>query len=416
MLALVERLFPICRSLTGAGVRETLAILQEHIPLEVKEVPTGTQVLDWTVPREWNIQDAWIDGPGGERVVDFNDSNLHVVGYSVPTRSRLTLSELRAHLHTLPEQPDLIPYRTSYWAERWGFCMAHRQLEALDEGDYEVCVDSTLEDGHLTYGELLLPGETTDEVLISTHVCHPSLANDNLSGIAVASFLARRLAGTPRRLSYRFLFVPGTIGPITWLALNEERLDRIRHGLVLTLLGGPGGFVYKRSRRGDASIDRATAHVIGDVGEVRDFDPYGYDERQYCSPGFDLPVGRLTRTPHGEFPEYHTSGDDLSTVTPQQLEEALDAVEAILDVVEHDRTYVNLSPKGEPQLGRRGLFGSLGGAAGGREGEHALLWVLSLSDGSRTLLDVAERSGLSLATVQQAADALLEHGLLAEGR
>jgi aminopeptidase-like protein len=415
MLALVERLFPICRSLTGAGVRETLAILQEHIPLEVKEVPTGTQVLDWTVPREWNIQDAWIDGPGGERVVDFNDSNLHVVGYSVPTRSRLPLSELREHLHTLPEQPDLIPYRTSYWAERWGFCMPHRQLESLEEGDYDVCVDSTLEDGHLTYGELLLPGETTDEVLISTHVCHPSLANDNLSGIAVASFLARRLAGTSRRLSYRFLFVPGTIGPITWLALNEERLDRIRHGLVLTLLGGPGSFVYKRSRRGGASIDRAAEHVIGAEGEVRDFDPYGYDERQYCSPGFDLPVGRLTRTPHGEYPEYHTSGDDLSLVTAQQLEDALDAVAEILDVVEKDMAYVNLSPKGEPQLGRRGLFGSLGGALDGREREHALLWVLSLSDGSRTLLDVAERSGLSFATVKQAADALLEHGLLAEG-
>jgi aminopeptidase-like protein len=416
MYELVERLFPLPRSITGDAVRETLAIVGERIPLEVTEVPTGTPVLDWTVPREWNVTDAWMEGPDGKRVIDFRRSNLHVVGYSVPVRKRLPLSELRAHLHTLPEQPDWIPYRTSYWNETWGFCMEHRGLEQLAEGEYEVCIDSTLEDGSLTYGELLVKGESDDEVLISTHICHPSLANDNLSGIAVATSLAQRLAAQNRRLSYRFLFVPGTIGPITWLARNEDAVGLIRHGLVLTLLGGPGGFVYKRSRRGDAPVDRVAAHVLGEAGEVRDFDPYGYDERQYCSPGFDLPVGRLTRAPHGEYPEYHTSADDLSLVTPERLEESLGTVESILDVIEQDGSYVNQSPKGEPQLGRRGLFGSLGGATGGREREHALLWVLSLSDGSHTLLDVAEQSGLPFVAVRAAADALCETGLLTEAR
>ncbi len=414
MQTLVERLYPICRSLTGDGVRETLSILGEHVPLEVREVATGTKVLDWTVPREWNIRDAWIEGPDGKRVVDFRDSNLHVVGYSVPVRARMPLSQLREHLHTLPERRDWIPYRTSYWSETWGFCLPHARLEALEEGEYEVCIDATLEDGHLTYGELLLEGESESEILISTHVCHPSLANDNLSGLAVATFLAARLAERRRRHSLRFLFVPGIIGPITWLALNERRLGRIRHGLVLALLGGPGGFVYKRSRRGDAQVDRASAHVLGTEGELRDFEPWGYDERQYCSPGFDLPMGRLTRAPHGEFPEYHTSADDLSLVPPDRLVEALFKVEEILDVLDRDGAYVNQSPKGEPQLGRRGLFGSLGGATTGRERERAMLWVLSLCDGSHTLLDVAERSGLPFADVRGAADSLAEHGLLVE--
>jgi aminopeptidase-like protein len=325
----------------------------------------------------------------------------------------MPLAELREHVYTLPEHPNWIPYRTSYWQERWGFCLQHERLEALPEGEYEVVIDATLEAGALSYGELLLPGEREDEVLVSTHVCHPSLANDNLSGIAVATWLARRLAERPRRLSYRFLFVPGTIGPIAWLALNEERLHNIRHGLVLALLGRPGNFVYKRSRRGDATVDRAAAHTLRDAGEVRDFDPYGYDERQYCSPGFDLPVGRLTRTPHGEFPEYHTSADDLDLVEPQCLAEALVTVESIVEVLEGNASYVNLKPKGEPQLGRRGLYDSLGGDTEGRERELALLWVLSLSDGRHSLLDVAERSRLPFATVRHAADALLERELLA---
>jgi aminopeptidase-like protein len=412
MHALVAELYPICRSITGRGFRQTLRRLQEEIPLEVHEVPSGTRVLDWTVPKEWNIRDAYIKNSRGERVVDFRASNLHVVSYSVPVRRTMTLAELRPHLHSLPDHPDWIPYRTSYYQEDWGFCVTHRQLLSLPDDEYDVCIDSSLASGHLTYGEYYLPGERSDEILISCHACHPSLANDNLSGIAVSVFLAAELLGTRPRHSYRFLFVPGTIGPITWLALNEERLHRISHGLVLTLLGGPGGFVYKRSRRGDAHVDRAAAHVLPGRGELRDFDPYGYDERQYCSPGFDLPVGRLTRTPHGEFPEYHTSADDLSLVEPARLQEALGVVREIVRLLEDNGSYRNLSPKGEPQLGRRGLYGSLGGGGEGREREEALLWVLSFSDGQHTLLDIAERSGLPFSAVRAAADALVDARLL----
>jgi len=415
---LMRRLYPLCRSLTGDGVRQTLAALRELIPLELHEVPTGTPVLDWTVPMEWNVRDAYVKAPSGERVVDFRESNLHVVGYSVPVRERLSLAELREHLHSLPERPDWIPYRTSYWERSWGFCLRHDRLVELADGMYDVRIDSSLEPGHLTYGELELPGETEDEVLISTHVCHPSLANDNRAGIAVATFLARRLAREPcRRFTYRFLFVPGTIGPITWLARNQERVPRIRHGLVLALLGDPGSPTYKRSRRGDAEVDRAAAHVLrrsGADGEIVGFSPYGYDERQYCSPGFDLPVGRLTRSPGGEFAEYHTSADDLELVRPELLAHSLTTAAAIVEILEGNSTYLNQSPKGEPQLGRRGLYGSLGGAAGGRERELALLWVLNLSDGGHSLLDVAERADLPFETVRDAADALLEHGLLAE--
>jgi aminopeptidase-like protein len=417
MYALAERLYPLCRSLTGSGVRATLAELGKLIPLEVHEVPTGTPVLDWTVPNEWNVHDAYVKAPSGERVVDFRESNLHVVGYSVPVRRRLGLPELRGHLHSLPDQPDWVPYRTSYWKEDWGFCLSHKRLAELEDGDYEVCIDASLEPGHMTFGELELPGETEDEVLISTHVCHPSLANDNLSGIAVATFLARRLQQAPRRrYTYRFLFVPGTIGPITWLALNETRVPRIRHGLVLALLGDPAPFTYKCSRRGAAEIDRAAAHVLRQSGAehvVEDFSPYGYDERQYCSTGFDLPVGRLTRSPNAGFAEYHTSADDLDLVRPECLADSLAKAVAILDVLDGNATYLNQSPKGEPQLGRRGLYGSLGGAAGGRERELALLWVLNLSDGRHSLLDVAERAELPFSSVRAAADALLEHGLLA---
>jgi aminopeptidase-like protein len=418
MHRLIERLYPIGRSLTGDGVRQTLAGLREYIPLEVREVPTGTRVFDWTVPKEWNIRDAYIKAPSGERVVDFRESNLHVVGYSVPVHKRLGLSELREHLHSLPERPDWIPYRTSYWHETWGFCLPHKRLLALPDGEYEVCIDSSHEDGHLTYGELALPGETADEVLISTHVCHPSLCNDNLSGLVVATFLAKRLAEAPRRrYCYRFVFVPGVIGPITWLALNEDRVARIRHGLVLALLGDPGSSTYKRSRTGDAEIDRAAEHVLRHSGSeyrVIDFTPYGYDERQYCSPGIDLPVGRLTRTPHGEFPEYHTSADDLDLVRPEYLADSLAKVAAILEILEANATYVNESPKGEPQLGRRGLYGSLGGETHGREQEHAMLWVLNLSDGQHSLLDVAEHSGLPFEAIRRSAEKLLEHRLLRE--
>jgi len=414
---LIARLYPICRSLTGDGVRETLGVLGELIPLEAREVASGTQVLDWTVPPEWNIRDAWIKDARGERVVDFNESNLHVMGYSVPVERRLGLAELKEHVHTLPEQPGWIPYRTSYYKETWGFCMSHERLLALADGEYEVRIDSTLAPGHLTYGEYLLEGESEDEVLIHSHVCHPSLCNDNLSSIALATLLAQELGGRRLRYSYRFLFLPGTIGAITWLALNEERVDRIRHGLVLSCLGDPGMSTYKRSRRSNAEIDAAVAHVLRHSGgnyEVVDFSPYGYDERQYCSPGFNLPVGCLMRTPHGCFPEYHTSADDLELVRPEPLADSFAKLLGTVEVLEGNATYLNRNPKGEPQLGKRGLYGHIGGATDSRQAELALLWVLNLSDGGHSLLDVAERSGLEFGRVRSAADALLEHDLLEE--
>ena len=414
---LVAELYPICRSITGDGVRRTLEIVERELGgLEVSEVPTGTQVLDWTVPREWNVRDAWVADAAGRRVIDFQASNLHLVSYSVPVRATIGLAELREHLFTLPDQPDWVPYRTSYYAERWGFCASQRLVDSLPEGDYEVCVDSTLADGHLTYGEHLVEGQTQDEVLISCHVCHPSLANDNLSGIAVASRLARLLGqGRRPRYSYRFLFIPGTIGSITWLARNQDNLGRVRHGLVLSGVGDPGGFTYKRSRRGDTEIDRAVAHVLGRSGrdhQLVDFSPYGYDERQYCSPGFNLPVGRLGRTPFATYPQYHTSADDLDFVGPAQLQESLEVCQEIVAVLEGDRRYVNLFPKGEPQLGRRGLYGSIGGRSDAEQRQMAMLWVLNLSDGDHSLLDVAERAGLPFALAADVAAVLEEAGLL----
>lgn len=417
LYALVSELYPICRSITGDGVRHTLRRIGAEIPLELAEVPTGTQVFDWTIPREWNIRDAYVKDAAGNRVVDFRACNLHVVGYSVPVHERIQLAQLRPHLTTIPEHPRWIPYRTSYYREDWGFCLAHETLLSLPEAEYEVRIDSTLEDGHLTYGECFLPGETQEEVLVSAHVCHPSLANDNLSGVAVATLLARTLARLPRRLSYRFVFVPGTIGAITWLHTNQGRTERIAHGLVLTCVGDPGTVTYKRSRRGNAPVDRAVAHVLehsGDGFQLLDFTPDGYDERQYCSPGFDLPVGCFMRTPHHRFPEYHTSADDLGFVRPESLADSFRKLLSALSVLEQDCRYVTTNPHCEPQLGRRGLLRSAGGRKDESVRELALLWVLNLSDSRHSLLDIAERSGLEFGTVKAAADALREHELLKE--
>jgi aminopeptidase-like protein len=412
MHALMTELFPICRSITGDGMRQTLRRLAREIPLTLHEVPSRTQVLDWSVPREWNITDAWVKNATGDRVVDFRASNLHVMSYSVPVRQRLTLAELRPHLHTLPDHPDWIPYRTSYYKEDWGFCLTQRQLDALPEGTYEACIESSLEAGQLTYAEGFIRGESADEVLISCHSCHPSLANDNLSGMALAVELARHLGAARPRLSYRFLFIPGTIGSITWLARNEATVDRIKHGLVLSCVGDRGPLTYKQSRRGERPIDRAAGHVVRQAGgTVEVFVPYGYDERQYCSPGFDLAVGCFMRTPNGRYPEYHTSADDLSLVTAPQLADSLGRCLEILEIVERDGVYVNRSPKGEPQLGRRGLYQATGG--GELPGfEMALLWVLSYSDGQHSLLDIAEQAGMQFAVIRRAADSLLSADLL----
>jgi aminopeptidase-like protein len=409
---LIARLYPICRSISGDGVRQTFELLGPILDLDMTEVPTGTQVFDWTVPREWNIRDAWIAGPDGRRVLDFADSNLHVLGYSTPIHAWMSLEELRGHVFTHPTEPDWIPFRTSYYNESWGFCMQSSRLESLPDGEYEVCIDSTLADGAVTYAECVLSGEVEDEILVSTYSCHPSLANDNVSGIALVALLGRYLTSVPRRHTFRLLFSPGSIGPISWLALNEDRLGRIRAGLVASCVGDTGPITYKRSRHGDADVDRAVEIVLRDSGvehRIRDFVPLGGDERQFCSPGIDLPVGALSRTPADEFPEYHSSADDLALVRPEALAEAFRTYVAVLEALERNARFQNLSPKGEPQLGRRGLYRSVGG---GSSREAALLWVLNFSDGEHDLLAIAKRSGLPFDAVTSAAEALEEQDLL----
>jgi aminopeptidase-like protein len=414
MLTLIEELFPICRSITGDGVRETLRVLQEHVMLEMNEVPSGTKVLDWTVPPEWNIRAAYIARLDGARVVDFANNNLHIVQYSTPVDEVMTLSDLRGHLHTLPDQPEWIPYRTSYYRENWGFCLQHRDLLKLSDERYRVVIDADLAPGHLTYGELFIPGSTDETVLFSCHICHPSLANDNLSGIAVAAMLARHMAALTPRYSYRFLFIPGTIGSLTWLARNEDLARKTTHGLVLSCLGDAGPVTYKQSRRGNAAIDRIAAHVLRQSSahhSIRPFIPYGYDERQFCSPGFNLPVGCLMRTPNGEYPEYHTSADNLSLLRAESLAHSLSVLRQIVGVIEGNETYRSRNPKGEPQLGRYGLYGTIGGQSAGHD-QLALLWVLNLADGEHSLLDTAECAGIPFSVIRAAADALLAVGLI----
>ena len=414
MHTFIGQMYPLCRSITGAGLRETLSMIGRHIPIEIHGVPTGTPVFDWTVPKEWNIRDAYVKNMAGERVIDFRKSNLHVVSYSVPVRATLSLKELKDHLFSLPEHPDWIPYRTSYYQETWGFCLSHHELLKMKDDLYEVCIDSSLEPGHLTYGEYYLPGEEENEVLISCHACHPSLCNDNLSSVAMVTFLARHLSTRSRRYSYRFLFIPGTIGSIAWLCLNEDKVHRIKHGLVAACVGDPGNSTYKKSRQGDAEIDKAVAHILKHSGqdyEIIDFFPFGYDERQYNSPGFNLPVGCLMRTPHERYPEYHTSADDLAFVNPVSLADSFMKYLAVFQVLENNWIYLNLNPQCEPQLGKRGLYRLMGGEEAGFD-QMSLLWVLNLSDGRHTLLDIAERSGYDFTIIQNAAEALLQKDLV----
>lgn len=419
MLDLMAELYPICRSITGEGVRETLRVIRKRIALEVREVPTGTKVFDWTVPLEWNVSDAYIMNREGKRIIDFRAHNLHLMSYSSPVRKKMPLAELRPHLFTLPDHPEWIPYRTSYYQENWGFCLRHADLERLPDDEYDVVIDSSLQSGSLTYGECYVPGEVSDEILISCHVCHPSLCNDNLSGITVAVKLAETIANCPSRYSYRFLFIPGTIGSITWLAQNEQQVSHIKHGFVLTGVGDAGSITYKKSRRGNAEIDRAMAHVLRHSGEpysVIDFFPYGYDERQYCSPGFDLPVGCFMRTPHGQYPEYHSSADNLDFVKIEALGRSYRRCLEVFELLEANRTYMNQNPKCEPQLGRRGLYRTVAGQQEKQWSELALFWVLNASDGCHTLLDIAERADLPFGKIHSAAEALREVGLLEECR
>lgn len=415
MLDLIAELYPICRSITGNGVRQTLKILQRYIPLTIQEVPTGTQVFDWQVPKEWNVRDAYVKNPQGKKVIDFQEHNLHLLNYSIPMAGKMPLSELKEHLFSMSDRPDWIPYRTSYYRENWGFCLTHHQLASFEEGEYEVYIDSDLQPGHLTYGEYYLPGETPQEVLFSCHVCHPSLCNDNLSGISLVTFLAQHLQTIKRQYSYRFLFIPGTIGSITWLSLNQNQTEKITHGLVVAGVGDQGKLHYKKSRQGDAPIDRIVSYVLENSQteyQIDDFIPYGYDERQFCSPGFNLPVGSLTRTPFGQYPQYHTSADNLDLIKPEQLADSLQTYLQIVEIIEQDRTYFSTNPYCEPQLGKRGLYGSFGGIQDKKTQEMATLWVLNLADGEHSLLDISDRSGLDFQVIRDAAQALIEGGLL----
>ena len=412
---LIEELYPICRSITGNGVRKTLSIIGKHIPIAVHEIPTGTKAFDWQVPKEWNIRDAYIKDKSGKRIVDFNELNLHVLNYSMPVNKKLPLNELKKHIFTLPDRPEWVPYRTSYYQENWGFCMSHNQLESLPDEEYEINIDSSLEPGHLSYGEFFIPGESEDEILISTHICHPSLCNDNLSGISIAAYLAKILSEKKNKYSYRFLFIPGTIGSIVWLSRNEQNIHKIKHGLVITLLGDKSDFSYKKSRRGNAEIDHVVDHYFKSIDvplNSIDFFPYGYDERQYCSPGFNLPVGCLTRNPHGEFPEYHTSADNLDFVKPEKLEESLNRLMDILFILDNNSYYINTNPKCEPQLGKRGLYDKIGGSNESKNMQLAVLWILNQSDGNNSLLDIARKANIEFRIIYKAAKALIDGGLL----
>jgi aminopeptidase-like protein len=412
--AFAARLYPICRSITGAGVRETLRMVGARIPLTMHEVASGTRVFDWEVPLEWNIEDAFLTDPEGRRIGHFQAHNLHIVSYSEPVSASLSLQELAPHLHALPEHPDWIPYRTSYYHRDWGFCLRHVERELLRPGNYQVEIKSSLAPGSLTYAEAIIPGTRREEVLIFTHVCHPSLANDNTSGIAVATALAQWIASERRRYTYHFVFAPATIGSLCWLMRNESHLSRIRHGLVLALLGDSAPLTYKLTRRESTEIDAAASYVLPSLdarSRIVPFSPCGYDERQMCSPGFNLPIGRLTRSANGGYSEYHTSADDLTLIRPENLQQSYEACLRIVTVLEGNGQYINLSPKGEPLLGKRGLYGLMGGRVPA-EREHALLWVLNQSDGSHSLLDIARRSGIDFGMLREAAAALEDVGLL----
>ena len=434
MIQLIRELFPICRSITGEGIRQTLRIIAREIGADVYDVPTGTPVFDWTVPQEWKLVRGLLrEGASGRLIADSDDCNLHVLNYSVPFQARLSLAELKKNLHSMPDKPKWVPYRTSYYKPTWGICLADEVVKSLVDVDYDVAIDTEIKDGSLSYGELFIQGKSDREVLFSTHCCHPSLANDNLSGIAVACELAKWMAQRDNELSFRFVFIPGTIGSITWLSKNVETTKRIVGGLVLSCLGDSGAFTYKRSRQESSLIDRAVESCLGENASIRKFIPYGYDERQYCSPGFNLPIGCFMRTPNGEYPEYHTSADDCSFVREDALHGSVEMIQKIIGEVERlhalgnpnplPRTgegtrigegtgYRNLNPFCEPQLGRRGLYAMTGGHASVADLQMALLWVLNYSDGLHGIDWIAARAKIDPKIIQQAADLLLKANLL----
>ncbi len=419
--ALFDKLWPLFRSITGDGVRQSLDVLSAQLPLTQIEVPTGTPVFDWIVPKEWVVREAHLTGPDGRRIADIRDNNLHLVNYAVPFRGRIDRAELDRHLHSRPDQPDAIPYVTSYYSPAWGFCLPHRVRAALPDGDYDVVIDTDHVDGSLTLGEAVLPGESDEEVLFSTYVCHPSMANNELSGPLVAAFLYRRLSQIKnRRLTYRFVFLPETIGSLAYLSLRGDHLKRrLLAGYILTCIGDSGPFTYKRSRHAASLANRAAEYALKRRGaadsRVLDFSPIGSDERQYCSLGFDLPVGSLMRTPYGQFPEYHTSLDNRSFIDFDAIGASVDMALGICRILEDAETFVTLVREGEPNLGRRGLYPAQGGNRKAGEGVTAILWALHFSDGQTDLLSIAERSGVPLEDLADMARRCAAAGIMARG-
>jgi len=415
MYQLIEKLYPICRSITGDGLRDTLKVIKKIVPIKIHNVPSGTKVFDWIIPEEWNIKDAYVKNSRGKKIIDFKKSNLHVLNYSAPIKKRVRLSELKKHLYTLSDQPDAIPYLASYYKKQWGFCLSYNQFKKLRDDVYDVFIDASHKKGHLTYGELFIKGYKADEMLLSTYICHPSLCNDNLSGITLLTFLAKKLLKRKLEYSYRFLFIPETIGSITWLSLNKNKVSNIKHGLIVTCVGDAGNLTYKKSRDGNNIIDKAVEKILIDSKDkykVLDFFPTGSDERQFCSPGFNLPIGSLMRTPYGHFKEYHTSKDNLNFVKPKYLADSFKKYLQIIQLIENNHAYLNLNQYCEPQLGKRGIYESLGARKKGAINEVAMLWVLNLSDGNNSLLDIAMRSGIAFNDILTAVNILIEHKIL----
>ena len=413
-----HRLWPVHRSITGEGVRQTLDILSEIVPLEKTEIPSGTKVFDWTIPKEWVVRDAYIITPGGEKILDVNENNLHLLNYSIPFKGRVSKQILEKHLYSRPEMPDAIPYVTSYFEPRWGFCLAHHDRQYLPDGEYQIVIDTEFIDGSLTIGEAVLEGIENKEILLSTYICHPSLANNELSGPLVTAFLYRELSKIEKRkFTYRFIFCPETIGSIAYLSMYGEYLkNKLFAGYIVTCVGDDGKFTYKRSRRGNSLADRAAEYVLKNSysGEHRilDFFPVpGSDERQYCSPGFNLPVGSLMRTMYGEYPEYHTSKDNKSILSFEKMEEAVHVYKEIIKVIEDNEIYINKYPYCEPNLGKRELYPTIS-TVNKNEMIETILWLLNYSDGENDLLDISKISGISIDKLSNAACKCLRAGLL----
>lgn len=415
-----DKLWPICRSITGNGLRESLSILQELVPLEMVEVPTGTQVFDWTIPKEWNIKDAYILNQEGKKVCDFKLNNLHVVNYSIPINKELSFTELESHLYYIKEMPEAIPYITSYYKENWGFCMSYNHFLTLSKSEtYKVVIDSTLENGSLTYGEYILKGESEKEVLFSTYVCHPSMANNELSGPLVQSFLYNEIKKIPnRKYTYRFLFAPETIGVVAFLHKNGEILKRnLVAGYVLTCCGDSGAFVYKQSKKATSLADEIAVHVLKNQKlpyEVIPFSVGGSDERQYCSPGFNLPVGSLTRSMYQRYKEYHTSLDNKSFISFLAMQQTIDTYLMFVKAIELNKNYENLIPYCEPQLGKRGLYPNSVGPTEAREKVHNLMHFLTYADGSKNLIEIADLKGISVFDLECHIEGLLAAGIIKE--